>query len=144
MLLFLWFTTNQFTQLAIRVCALIWFSSIVFLVLDFDMSAAQQEHTMAIEHLAPRLAALRFELCPCHINDSYFWKVYFVLLHSRLNKHDAEVLSTPQVSCFSYNRYHRAPNYRFYLRFGSFGPISITVPSPLFYFSWLWLFIFEI
>ncbi|TYH11968.1 hypothetical protein ES288_A06G028300v1 [Gossypium darwinii] len=42
-------------------------------------------------------AALRFELCPCHINDGYFWKVYFVLLHSRLNKHDAEVLSTPQV-----------------------------------------------
>ncbi|KAG4193942.1 hypothetical protein ERO13_A06G024800v2 [Gossypium hirsutum] len=41
-------------------------------------------------------AALRFELCPCHINDGYFWKVYFVLLHSRLNKHDAEVLSTPQ------------------------------------------------
>ncbi|KAK5824016.1 Threonine--tRNA ligase [Gossypium arboreum] len=64
---------------------------------DFDMSVAQQEHTMAIEHLAPRLAALRFELCPCHINDGYFWKVYFVLLHSRLNKHDAEVLSTPQV-----------------------------------------------
>ncbi|MBA0722322.1 hypothetical protein Golax_003007, partial [Gossypium laxum] len=63
---------------------------------DFDMSVAQQEHTMAIEHLAPRLAALRFELCPCHINDGYFWKVYFVLLHSRLNKHDAEVLSTPQ------------------------------------------------
>ncbi|KDP41593.1 hypothetical protein JCGZ_16000 [Jatropha curcas] len=64
---------------------------------DFDMSSAQQEHAMAIERLAPRLAALRIELCPCHMTDSYFWKVYFVLLHSRLNKHDAEVLSTPQV-----------------------------------------------
>lgn len=61
------------------------------------MSDAQKEHAFTIEGLAPRLAALRFELCPCHMSESYFWKVYFVLLHSRLNKHDAEVLSTPQV-----------------------------------------------
>ncbi|KAJ8773285.1 hypothetical protein K2173_028462 [Erythroxylum novogranatense] len=64
---------------------------------DFEMSSPQQEHALAIEHLAPRLAALRFELCPCHMTESYFWKVYFVLLHSRLNRHDAEILSTPQV-----------------------------------------------
>ncbi|XP_050364911.1 uncharacterized protein LOC126783479 [Argentina anserina] len=64
---------------------------------DFEMSDAQQEHTTMIEHLAPRLAALRIELCPCHMSESYFWKVYFVLLHSRLNKQDAEILSTPQV-----------------------------------------------
>ncbi|KAK8692468.1 hypothetical protein V6N13_075927 [Hibiscus sabdariffa] len=31
------------------------------------------------------------------MSDSYFWKVYFVLLHSRLSKADAEVLSTPHV-----------------------------------------------
>ncbi|KAL6296109.1 hypothetical protein ACE6H2_004251 [Prunus campanulata] len=64
---------------------------------DFEMSDTQQEHALAIEHFAPRLAALRFELCPCHMSESYFWKVYFVLLHSRLNKQDAEILSTPQV-----------------------------------------------
>ena len=68
------------------------------------MSDAQKEHAFTIEHLAPRLAALRIELCPCHMSESYFWKVYFVLLHSRLNKHDAEILSTPQVdySFFSF------------------------------------------
>ncbi|CAK7347399.1 unnamed protein product [Dovyalis caffra] len=64
---------------------------------DFDMSNAQQEHALAVERFAPRLAALRIELCPCHMTESYFWKVYFVLLHSRLNKHDAEILSSPQV-----------------------------------------------
>ncbi|XP_021889636.1 LOW QUALITY PROTEIN: FK506-binding protein 5 [Carica papaya] len=64
---------------------------------DFDMSDAQQVHALAIEHLAPRLAALRIELCPCHMTESYFWKVYFVLLHSRLNKYDAQTLSTKQV-----------------------------------------------
>lgn len=65
--------------------------------LDFNMSNAQQEHALAVEHLEPRLAALRIELCPSHMSEGCFWKIYFVLLHSRLNKHDAELLSTPQV-----------------------------------------------
>ncbi|CAL5204807.1 unnamed protein product [Lathyrus oleraceus] len=64
---------------------------------DFYMSEEQQEHALVVERLAPRLAALRIELCPCHMSESYFWKVYFVLLHSRLNKQDSEVLSTPRV-----------------------------------------------
>ncbi|XP_010530472.1 PREDICTED: uncharacterized protein LOC104807058 [Tarenaya hassleriana] len=64
---------------------------------DFFMSDAQRGHALAIECLAPRLAALRIELCPCHMSVGYFWKVYFVLLHSRLNKYDAEILSSPQV-----------------------------------------------
>ncbi|XP_052196542.1 uncharacterized protein LOC127803935 [Diospyros lotus] len=64
---------------------------------DFDMSDAQQEHALAVEHLAPRLAALRIELCPGYMSESFFWKIYFVLLHPRLNKHDAELLSTPQI-----------------------------------------------
>ncbi|KAJ0967703.1 hypothetical protein J5N97_024620 [Dioscorea zingiberensis] len=64
---------------------------------DFDMSDAQQEHALAVEHLEPRLAALRIELCPSHMSEGCFWKIYFVLLHSRLNKHDAELLSTPQI-----------------------------------------------
>lgn len=62
------------------------------------MSDAQYKHVSAVERLARRLAALRNELCPCLMRESYFWKVYFVLLHSRLNKQDAETLSTPQVS----------------------------------------------
>ncbi|KQK13392.1 hypothetical protein BRADI_1g09847v3 [Brachypodium distachyon] len=64
----------------------------------FDMSDAQQEHALAIEHLAPRLAALRIELCPVHMSEECFWKTYFVLLHPRLSKHDAELLSTPQAT----------------------------------------------
>ncbi|PPS03328.1 hypothetical protein GOBAR_AA17351 [Gossypium barbadense] len=68
-------------------------------VLTFARNIAHHPETWLDFPLDPDedLDALRFELCPCHINDGYFWKVYFVLLHSRLNKHDAEVLSTPQV-----------------------------------------------
>ncbi|KAL9238016.1 hypothetical protein vseg_012497 [Gypsophila vaccaria] len=64
---------------------------------DFPMSESQKRHTQAVEHLTPRLAALRIELCPAHMSVGFFWKVYFVLLHSRLNKQDAELLSTPEI-----------------------------------------------
>ncbi|CAA0832832.1 BSD domain-containing protein [Striga hermonthica] len=64
---------------------------------DFDMTNAQQEHALAVERLAPRLAALRMELCPGYMSESCFWLIYFLLLHPRLDKQDAELLSTPQV-----------------------------------------------
>ncbi|GKD02581.1 putative U-box domain-containing protein 30-like protein [Tanacetum coccineum] len=64
---------------------------------DFEMSDTQWNHATLVEHLVPRLAALRIEFCPIHMSESYFWKVYFVLLHPRLNKHDADLLSTPQI-----------------------------------------------
>ncbi|KAL1537059.1 hypothetical protein AAHA92_29617 [Salvia divinorum] len=64
---------------------------------DFDLSDAQQEHALAVERLAPRLAALRIELCPGYMPESCFWKIYFVLVHPRLDKNDAVLLSTPQI-----------------------------------------------
>ncbi|KAL3844683.1 hypothetical protein ACJIZ3_002086 [Penstemon smallii] len=64
---------------------------------DFDLSEAQQEHALAVERLAPGLAALRIELCPEHMGESSFWMIYFVLLHPRLDKEAAELLSTPEI-----------------------------------------------
>ncbi|KAK6923939.1 BSD domain, partial [Dillenia turbinata] len=64
---------------------------------EFDMSDSQQEHALAVERLAPRLAALRMELCPGYMSEAWFWKIYFVLIHPRLSKEDALLLSTPQV-----------------------------------------------
>ncbi|KAK4755381.1 hypothetical protein SAY87_009138 [Trapa incisa] len=64
---------------------------------DFELTYHQQEHALAIEHLARRLGALRIELCPGYMSEASFWKIYFVLLHPRLSKHDAGLLSTPQI-----------------------------------------------
>jgi hypothetical protein len=61
------------------------------------MTEVQQEHVKAVEDLSSRLAAVHRELCPAFISDGRFWKIYFVLLHSRLSKEDAELLSTSQV-----------------------------------------------
>lgn len=65
---------------------------------DFELSDAQHQHALAVERLAPRLASLRMELCPGYMSDGRFWKIYFVLLHPRLNKQDVELLSSPEVS----------------------------------------------
>lgn len=62
------------------------------------MTDAQQEHALAVERLVPTLSALRMELCPGYMSEGCFWKIYFVLLHPRLTKQDAEFLSTPEVS----------------------------------------------
>ncbi|KAL6842853.1 hypothetical protein ACP4OV_027166 [Aristida adscensionis] len=64
---------------------------------DFDMTDAQQDHALAVESVAPELADLRIELCPSHMSEACFWMIYFVLLHPKLRKEDAAILSTPQV-----------------------------------------------
>jgi len=61
------------------------------------MTEAQQEHANAVKHEAATLGALYTELCPDIISNGRFWQIYFVLLHSRLSKQDADLLSTPQV-----------------------------------------------
>ncbi|CAL4961219.1 unnamed protein product [Urochloa decumbens] len=64
---------------------------------DFELSDAQYGHAVAIEHLVPSLSYLRTELCSTNMSEACFWKIYFVLLHSKLNKQDAEILSMPQI-----------------------------------------------
>lgn len=66
-------------------------------VTDFEMSDVRQEHALAVEQLVPRLAALRIELCPNHMSERCFWKIYFMLVYPRLDEKDAEMLFSPQV-----------------------------------------------
>lgn len=64
---------------------------------DFELSDAQYLHALSIEHLVPGLSDLKIQICSTDMTEACFWKIYFVLLHSKLNKQDAELLSTPQV-----------------------------------------------
>lgn len=69
--------------------------------IDFELSDEQYGHAVAIERLVPSLSYLRTELCSTNMSEASFWKIYFVLLHSKLSKQDAEILSTPQVYSLS-------------------------------------------
>ncbi|XP_047060777.1 uncharacterized protein LOC124667558 [Lolium rigidum] len=64
---------------------------------DFELSDTQYEHALAIERIVPSLSYLRTELCSSNMSEACFWKIYFVLLHSKLHKQDAELLSTTQI-----------------------------------------------
>lgn len=64
---------------------------------DFELSDAQYVHALSVEHLVPGLSDLKAQICSTDMTEACFWKIYFVLLHSKLNKQDAEVLSTPQI-----------------------------------------------
>ncbi|XP_074331408.1 uncharacterized protein LOC141668423 [Apium graveolens] len=78
---------------------------------DFDMSDALQEHALAVERLVPRLKSLRMELFLGYMSETCFWKIYFVILHPRLDPydvpHDAEVLSTRQIIMMNHDRGRR-------------------------------------
>ncbi|XP_074591896.1 uncharacterized protein LOC141847727 [Curcuma longa] len=64
---------------------------------EFDMSHAQREHISTVQHFKPSLQSLRLRLCPTSLSEDSFWKIYFALLHPKLNKHDSELLSTCQI-----------------------------------------------
>ncbi|XP_047094952.1 uncharacterized protein LOC124707340 [Lolium rigidum] len=64
---------------------------------DFELSDAQYVHALSMEHLVPSLSELKVQICSTDMSEACFWKIYFVLLYSKLNKQDAELLSTPQI-----------------------------------------------
>ncbi|CAM6085180.1 unnamed protein product [Calypogeia fissa] len=64
---------------------------------DFELTNAQKAHVLALEVVAPGLEALKIELCPNYITEGRFWKIYFVLMHSRLSSNEALMLSNQQV-----------------------------------------------
>lgn len=68
----------------------------IIIIAEFDMSHAQREHISTVQHFKPSLQSLRLRLCPTSLSEDSFWKIYFALLHPKLNKHDSELLSTCQ------------------------------------------------
>ncbi|XP_042429041.1 uncharacterized protein LOC122015986 [Zingiber officinale] len=74
-----------------------WLEFPVHLDEEFHMSRTQKEHITTVERINPNLQSLRLRLCPAHLSEDSFWRIYFALLHPKLNKHDSELLSTYQI-----------------------------------------------
>jgi hypothetical protein len=45
------------------------------------MTDEQRGHAHEVESMSSELADLRIELCPSHMSEDCFCKIYFVLLH---------------------------------------------------------------
>ncbi|ONK60206.1 uncharacterized protein A4U43_C08F15510 [Asparagus officinalis] len=63
----------------------------------FHMSHHQRDHIETVERLVPSLSTLRISLCPRFMTEKSFWKIYFALLHPRLNRVESDFLSTQQI-----------------------------------------------
>ncbi|CAN1764401.1 hypothetical protein LINPERHAP1_LOCUS9235 [Linum perenne] len=63
---------------------------------DFKITDSQREHASTIEYIVPSLRALR-ETLQGYMSSEHFWMVYFILLLPRLDEHDMEILSSPQI-----------------------------------------------
>lgn len=70
---------------------------VLLFYIDLELSEAQKEHILAIEHLVPELTDLKNELCPSCMAEGRFWTIYFLLIFPTLDKDEAELLSSPQV-----------------------------------------------
>ncbi|KAF5725842.1 hypothetical protein HS088_TW23G00572 [Tripterygium wilfordii] len=63
---------------------------------DFRVSDAQREHVSAVERLVPSFTDLRINL-QNFMGEEQFLMIYFILLLPRLNEHECELLSSPQI-----------------------------------------------
>jgi hypothetical protein len=68
-----------------------------FFAADLALTELQDDHVYILEQEAPQVAAIRTELCPAFMSEERFWRVYFVLLASRLGTAQAAQLLTPDV-----------------------------------------------
>eukprot|EP00271_Cylindrocystis_brebissonii_P014313 TRINITY_DN3562_c0_g4_i1.p1 TRINITY_DN3562_c0_g4~~TRINITY_DN3562_c0_g4_i1.p1 ORF type:complete len:881 (-),score=235.00 TRINITY_DN3562_c0_g4_i1:35-2677(-) len=63
----------------------------------FVLSEVQEEHVEAVEYAVPNLAGLRLELTPMHMGEGRFWTIYFILMHSKFSREEAQHLISQQV-----------------------------------------------
>ncbi|GAQ82722.1 BSD domain-containing protein [Klebsormidium nitens] len=64
---------------------------------ELALTELQEDHVYVLEQEAPQIAAMRTELCPAFMSEERFWRVYFVLLASRLGTTGAAQLLTPEI-----------------------------------------------
>jgi hypothetical protein len=47
-----------------------------------DLTGWQERHAVLVLSKAKELAKIRYDLCPRHMKDKQFWRIYFLLAKS--------------------------------------------------------------
>jgi len=50
-----------------------------------DLTSWQERHAVLVLSKAKELAKIRYDLCPRHMKDKQFWKIYFLLSKSYIS-----------------------------------------------------------
>ncbi|XP_062227016.1 uncharacterized protein LOC133925175 [Phragmites australis] len=57
-----------------------------------DLTSWQERHAMLVLSKAKELAKIRYDLCPRHMKDKQFWRVYFLLAKSYISPYELRAI----------------------------------------------------
>ncbi|GAV70688.1 BSD domain-containing protein [Cephalotus follicularis] len=57
-----------------------------------DLSWWQQQHAMLVLSKVKELSQLRFKLCPGHMKERQFWRIYFMLVKSHVAEYELHAI----------------------------------------------------
>ncbi|XP_024542986.1 uncharacterized protein LOC9635912 [Selaginella moellendorffii] len=64
----------------------------------FDvLSPWKEHHALLVLSAVPEISEFRYKLCPKHIKDKRFWRIYFTLVDGHLAKYNAPAQDPPRV-----------------------------------------------
>ncbi|KAK3141243.1 hypothetical protein QOZ80_4BG0331340 [Eleusine coracana subsp. coracana] len=57
-----------------------------------DLSSWQEQHAVLVLSKAKELAKIRYDLCPRHMKDKQFWRIYFLLAKSYISTYELRAI----------------------------------------------------
>ncbi|XP_039819563.1 uncharacterized protein LOC120681939 [Panicum virgatum] len=57
-----------------------------------DLTSWQERHAVRVLSKAKELAKIRYDLCPRHMKDKQFWKIYFLLSKSYISPYELRAI----------------------------------------------------
>ncbi|XP_044503619.1 uncharacterized protein LOC123224136 [Mangifera indica] len=57
-----------------------------------DLSDWQERHAILVLSKVKELAQLRFKLCPRHLKEQQFWRIYFMLVKSHVAEYELQAI----------------------------------------------------
>jgi len=57
-----------------------------------DLTSWQERHAVLVLSKAKELAKIRYDLCPRHMKDKQFWKIYFLLSKSYISPYELRAI----------------------------------------------------
>lgn len=68
-----------------------------------DLTPWQERHALLMLKAVPEISQLRYLLCPRHMKESRFWKIYFVLVRSHVAQYEAQVVGHEDTVALEHN-----------------------------------------
>ncbi|KAF8769157.1 hypothetical protein HU200_006656 [Digitaria exilis] len=62
-----------------------------------DLTSWQERHAVLVLSKAKELAKIRYDLCPRHMKDKQFWRIYFLLAKSIISPYELRAIQKEKI-----------------------------------------------